>query len=139
MIGIIICTHGKSATELLASAEMIVGTQNNIATIEFLPGEGPDDIRKKYQQKISQLDCEQLVFLVDLFGGSPFNVAAELSLDTQDYEVITGVNIPMIIEAASLKDDVSLAELCNSCLQIGKNAITIFDSATDEDEDELFS
>ena len=118
MISIIIGTHGLLSEELLKSSEMIFGTQSNISTVTFLPGEGLDDLIAKYNFALSSLDSRDgILFMVDIFGGSPFNAASLIALENENMEVIAGVNLPMLIEVFSnvsllnIKDLSKLAEI----------------------------
>ncbi len=97
---IIICTHGKLATEFLNTAELIIGKQKNIKTINFFTGENIDDILKKYEIAIKNLNIKNgLIFLVDIWGGSPFNAANKILNEKNiTCDIISGINIPMILE-----------------------------------------
>lgn len=103
--GIIICTHGKTGIETLNSVEMILGPQSNIKAVEFLESCSPEDIMDKFNSKISEFtDVNNILFLVDIKGGTPFNVAVRYTLENKNAKILTGVNIPMLIEAAMSKD-----------------------------------
>ncbi|QHA89094.1 PTS mannose transporter subunit IIAB [Serratia rhizosphaerae] len=105
-IAIIIGTHGSAAEQLLKTAEMLLGEQDNVAFIDFVPGENAETLIEKYQGKISGLDTSGgVLFLVDTWGGSPFNAASRVAVDQQNYEVVTGVNIPMLVETFMARDD----------------------------------
>lgn len=63
---------------------MILGHQENVATITFLPGEGADDLMKKYEDTLESLQCEDgVLFMVDLFGGSPFDAASRIAVKSE--------------------------------------------------------
>lgn len=98
-IAIIVITHGSSAEPLCKTAEMIVGQQENLAVLDFYPGENVDSLAIKINKSLRHLNTDNgLLFLVDVFGGSPFN-AAMLVSSTQRYsDVVSGVNIPMLID-----------------------------------------
>lgn len=99
MVSIVIATHGGMAKELLRTAEMIVGNQENIAVIDFEPEDGNSKLKDKYTKAIENLNLEEgLIFLVDLFGGSPFNVASQIAVEGNKMDVVTGVNVPMLLE-----------------------------------------
>ncbi|AGB82883.1 PTS system D-mannose-specific IIA component, Man family [Serratia sp. FGI94] len=105
-IAIIIGTHGSAAEQLLKTAEMLLGEQDNVAFIDFVPGENAETLIEKYQEKIRGLDTSGgLLFLVDTWGGSPFNAASRVAVDQPNYEVVTGVNIPMLVETFMARDD----------------------------------
>lgn len=110
--GIIICTHGKTGIETLNSVEMILGSQSNIKAVEFLESYSPEDIMDKFNSKISEFtDVNNILFLVDIKGGTPFNVAVRYTLENKNAKILTGVNIPMLIEAAMSKDANSIEDL----------------------------
>jgi len=120
MIAIVIGTHGKFSEEILKSAEMILGEQENIATITFLPGEGADDLMKKYEDTIKSLQCEDgVLFMVDLFGGSPFNAASRIVVKEKNMDIITGINIPMLLEVFSAREDSTIDELARIAISTG--------------------
>ncbi|MTT32551.1 PTS mannose transporter subunit IID [Terrilactibacillus sp. BCM23-1] len=99
MIALIVATHGEFSREIVKSAEMIFGKQDNLETITFLPGEGIEELKEKYLLAMKHLDTSKgVLFMTDLFGGSPFNVAASVVLDHEEMEVITGTNLPMLVE-----------------------------------------
>ena len=120
--GVIIATHGFSSVELLKSAEMIVGIQENVETITFEEGQGLEELSKSYQESLKKLSgCQSILILVDLLGGSPFNVGA-----LQNHPLIAGVNIPMLLELFMKRDTVSLNQLVEVVLQVGKESIVTY-------------
>ena len=143
MFGIIVGTHGMFSEQLVKSLEMILGEQKNVRAVTLVPGEGPDDVVKKYEQAISELDCEDgVLFLNDLFGGSPYNAAARLVINNEKYGIVTGVNLPMLIEmcSAQMVDDGSdIKALMEKAVEAGKNGTQTFHASqiADDDEDDL--
>lgn len=117
--GVIIATHGFSSVELLKSAEMIVGIQKNVETITFEEGQGLEELHNSYQESLKKLSgCQSILILVDILGGSPFNVGA-----LQKHPLIAGVNIPMLLELFMKRDTVSLDQLVNDTILAGKESI----------------
>ncbi|PZL97859.1 PTS mannose transporter subunit IIAB [Pantoea graminicola] len=105
-IAIVIGTHGWAAEQLLKTAEMLLGDQENVGWIDFVPGENADTLIEKYQARLAELDTGQgVLFLVDTWGGSPFNAASRIVVDRPQYEVVAGVNIPMLVETLMARDD----------------------------------
>ena len=143
MFGIIVGTHGIFAQELVKSCEMICGEQKNVRAVTLVPGEGPDDVVKKYEAAIAELDCEGgVLFLNDLFGGSPYNAACRLVISNENYGIVTGVNLPMLIEmcSAQLIDDGSdIKALMEKAVEAGKNGTQTFHASqiSDDDEEDL--
>ncbi|MCL2895665.1 PTS mannose transporter subunit IIAB [Brenneria tiliae] len=124
-IAIILCTHGATAGPLLKTAEMILGDQDNVAVLDFIPGENAETLIEKYQEKLSQLETSSgVLFLVDTWGGSSFNAASRVVTDKEDYEVITGVNIPMLVETFMARDDKpAFADLVTTALEAGRDGV----------------
>lgn len=100
MIGIILASHGEFAQGIRESGEMIFGKQEKLESVVLKPSMGPDDFRKSLEEKIETLDSEEILFLVDLWGGTPFNQVSSLIKGHEDkWAIITGLNLPMLIEA----------------------------------------
>jgi PTS system mannose-specific IIA component/PTS system mannose-specific IIB component len=140
VIALIISTHGKFSEELVKSSEMIFGSQTNVGVVTFKPGEGTDNLVDKYNNLINELDCKDgVLFMVDLFGGSPFNAASILALKNDNMEIITGVNLPMLLEVFGSRDFSSLSELVEIAQNAGKDAIKqlLKQTNTDSEEDDL--
>ncbi|AGX43047.1 PTS sugar transporter subunit IIA [Clostridium saccharobutylicum] len=139
MISVIIGTHGMFSEEILKSAEMIFGTQENVGSITFKPGEGVENLIEKYNTLIEKLDCTGgVLFMVDLFGGSPFNAASMIAMKHENMEIVTGVNLPMILEVLGNRDVSSLPELLEIAQNSGKEAIKVLAKNINVDmEDDL--
>ena len=139
MISVIIGTHGRFSEEILKSAEMIFGVQENVGIVTFKPGEGLDNLLEKYDELISELDCtDGVLFMVDLFGGSPFNAASIIAMKNDNMEIVTGVNLPMILETLGSRDFSSLSELLVIVENSGKEAIRVLNkNLKTETEDEI--
>ncbi|HCM9122026.1 TPA: PTS mannose transporter subunit IIAB [Enterobacter hormaechei subsp. oharae] len=105
-IAIVIGTHGWAAEQLLKTAEMLLGEQENVGWIDFVPGENAETLIEKYTAQLEKLDTSKgVLFLVDTWGGSPFNAASRIVVDKEYYEVVAGVNIPMLVETLMARDD----------------------------------
>ena len=105
-IAIVIGTHGWAAEQLLKTAEMLLGEQENVGWIDFVPGENAETLIEKYTAQLEKLDTSKgVLFLVDTWGGSPFNAASRIVVDKEHYEVVAGVNIPMLVETFMARDD----------------------------------
>ncbi|GAK48161.1 PTS system, mannose-specific IIA component [Secundilactobacillus oryzae JCM 18671] len=106
MLAIIVASHGNFAKGILQSASMIFGEQEKVETVTFEPTEGPDDLLAKYNAALGKFDKDdQVLFLVDLWGGSPFNAASRIVAEHLDtMALMTGLNLPMLIEAYTVRD-----------------------------------
>lgn len=127
MIGILVATHGDFGNALLSSAELIVGKQDNIKTLGLYHGDNIDAFREKVKESIDSLqDGDGVLVFVDVYGGSPSNATA---LNTQAYsqnsrfECITGVNMPMFLEALTTRASLNLKELKELCISVGQKGI----------------
>ena len=140
MIALIVSTHGNFSEELVKSSEMIFGSQTNVGVVTFKPGEGTDNLVDKYNTLINDLDCtDGILFMVDLFGGSPFNAASILALKDDSMEIVTGVNLPMLLEVFGSRDFLNLSELVTIAQSAGKESIKqlVKQIDTDLEEDDL--
>ncbi|WP_024550194.1 PTS mannose transporter subunit IIAB [Siccibacter turicensis] len=124
-IAIVIGTHGWAAEQLLKTAEMLLGEQENVGWIDFVPGENAETLIEKYTAQLEKLDTQQgVLFLVDTWGGSPFNAASRIVVDKEHYEVIAGVNIPMLVETLMARDDnPQFDELVALALETGREGV----------------
>ncbi|ANF67908.1 PTS mannose transporter subunit IIAB [[Haemophilus] ducreyi] len=121
-IGIIIATHGLAAKQLLNTCEMLIGEQQDVATVDFVAGENAETIMAKYQAILADplAECDSWLFLVDTWGGSPFNAANRLIGGEAKANIVTGVNVPMLVETFMARDDgLTLAELVEVALEAG--------------------
>ncbi|WP_294403955.1 PTS sugar transporter subunit IIA [uncultured Clostridium sp.] len=140
MIALVIGSHGMFSEELLKSSEMVFGSQSNVATVTFKPGEGTDDLLEKYNNAINKLDCKDgILFMVDLFGGSPFNAASMIAVKNPNMEIVTGVNLPMLLEVFGSREFSTLEDLVSVAENAGKNSIKklLKVSSDNSEEDEL--
>ncbi len=125
MIGIVVVTHGQLATELLNAAETIVGDLPRFTAVSIGWHEDTQDARDEIAAAIGRVQQGQgVVILTDMFGGTPSNLAMSF-LGQQDVEVITGVNLPMLIKLAGLKEQDSLLTVARAMREHGRNAIWV--------------
>lgn len=120
MVGIVVVGHGRMAEALVSAAEGIVGPVERLATVDLLPGEGLEVGRGKLLEAIGRADeGDGVVVLADLFGGTPSNCCVGL-LDEGKLEVVTGVNLPMLLKAATSRDHRDPARLAAELAQHGR-------------------
>ena len=124
-IAIVIGTHGWAAEQLLKTAEMLLGEQENVGWIDFVPGENAETLIEKYNAQLAKLDTSKgVLFLVDTWSGSPFNAASRIVVDKEHYEVVAGVNIPMLVETFMARDDnPSFDELVALAVETGREGV----------------
>ena len=101
MVGIIIASHGEFANGIYQSGQMIFGEQANVKACTLMPSDGPENIKAKMEEAIASFENQdEVLFLVDLWGGTPFNQANALIAGHEDkWAIVTGLNLPMLIEA----------------------------------------
>ena len=125
MVGIIIASHGEFAAGIKQSGTMIFGEQEKVESVVFMPSEGPEDLQRKLQEAIAKVESEEILFLVDLWGGSPFNQANKLFEEAPEKRaIVAGLNLPMLIEIAMLREFASSAQdVVTQSLTAGREAI----------------
>jgi len=125
MIGVVVVTHGQLATELLNAAETIVGDLPGFAAVSIGWHENTDDARTEIEQAIARVDDGGgVLILTDMFGGTPSNLAMPF-LTNGKVEVITGVNLPMLIKLAHLPERADLLAAARDMREHGRNAIWV--------------
>ena len=116
MIGLVLVTHGRLADELRSAMEHVVGPQRNVATICIGPDDDMEGRRADIQACIARVDTgDGVVLLTDMFGGTPSNLAISM-MDRAGVEVISGVNLPMLVKLAKVRSSQTLGE-CVDCAQ----------------------
>lgn len=124
MIGLVIVTHAGLASALKLSAEMIVGSIENCATVEVAPDERADDIMARVVSAVEAVQPDGAIIMTDLFGGTPSNMAMSF-LKEGCIEVVTGVNLPMLIEFCSRRELMSVTELATNLHRSGREGIIV--------------
>lgn len=140
MIGLVVASHGKFSKEIVKSAEMILGKQENVIAVTFKPGEGLDDLQDKYLKAIKELDADDgVLFLVDLFVGSPFNAAANLISTVEKMDIVAGVNLPMLLECFIQRGGSNLESLVDTISQSAVEGVKSLKKTlqASEEEEEL--
>ncbi|WP_270643321.1 mannose/fructose/sorbose PTS transporter subunit IIB [Ligilactobacillus salivarius] len=128
MVGIILASHGGFADGIYQSGEMIFGKQENVAHVILKPDEGPDDVRAKMEKAIESFDNQdEILFLVDLWGGTPFNQANNLVEQHKDkWAIVAGMNLPMVIEAYASRFSMESAhEIAAHIIETAKDGVKV--------------
>lgn len=138
MVNLIIATHGKFSAELVNSAQMVYGEIENLHVVTFVPGEGQDTLVEKYEAIIAQLPQNaSVLFLVDLFGGSPYNAAARVVAKRPQDDIVTGVNLPMLLEVMDASADENDAQaLAALAREVGQLSVKTFHNKEVEEKAE---
>jgi PTS system mannose-specific IIA component len=125
MIGMVLVTHGRLAEELVAALEHVVGQQPNVISVCIGPEDDMEQRRQDILDSVGQVDDGSgVVLLTDMFGGTPSNLAISI-MDKAKVEVIAGVNLPMLIKLASVRNAELLADAVASAQEAGRKYINV--------------
>ena len=125
MIGVVVVTHGQLATELVNAAETIVGELPQFAAVSIGWHEDTEDARNEIDQAIGRVDDGTgVLILTDMFGGTPSNLAMTFHAEGR-VEVITGVNLPMLIKLVNMPQPSDLLAVARDMREHGRNAIWV--------------
>lgn len=106
MVGIVLASHGDFAKGIMQSGSMVFGDQQDVKAVCLTPNEGPEDFRKHLEEAVKDFsDQNEVLFLVDLWGGTPFNQANAFINGHDSWAIVTGLNLPMLIEAYTARFD----------------------------------
>lgn len=139
MVGIILATHGDFAKGILQSGSMIFGDQPNVAAVTLQPSEGPADIRAKMEEAVASFDDpDQVLIMVDLWGGTPFNQANGLIDGHEDtWAIVAGLNLPMLIDAYASRMTMETAqEIAVQISGSGKDGVKIYPESLEPKKEE---
>ncbi len=125
MIGIVLVSHGQLASEILRAAEIIVGKIENTVTVDIHPKMGMEEIHTSVEAAIRTVEAgDGVLLLIDMFGGTPSNIGLSF-LATHHVEVLTGMNLPMMVKLPTLRTSMSLPEMAKQLQKYGQRNITI--------------
>ncbi len=128
MVGIILASHGEFANGILQSGSMIFGEQENVKAVTLMPSEGPDDLKAKLEAAVASFDNQdEVLFLVDLWGGTPFNQTSSLFEEHKDkWAIVSGLNLPMLIESYASRLSMNTAqEIAAHVVTIAKEGVKV--------------
>ena len=125
MIGMVLVTHGRLAAEFAAALEHVVGAQTQIAAVCIGPDDDMEQRRQDILRSIAEVDSgDGVVLLTDMFGGTPSNLAISV-MDRAKIEVVAGVNLPMLVKLAKVRDEYPLNEAVAAAQDAGRKYVTI--------------
>lgn len=127
MIGIIITGHGKFASGLLSAVEVIAGKQQNVQAIDFLVEDSSEGLWEKIAQAAKEMNVDGILFLTDISGGTPFNTSVLVSKKLRlPCHILSGTNMPLIIEAAFSRDAMLLDDLVSAVMHSEQVKVQLF-------------
>jgi PTS system mannose-specific IIA component len=125
MIGMVLVTHGRLATEFRAALEHVVGPQKQVETVTIMP---EDDMEQRRKDIISAIQSVEggsgVILLTDMFGGTPSNLAISV-MEGSRVDVVAGINLPMLIKLASVRDQSSLEQAVVQAQDAGRKYISV--------------
>ncbi len=125
LVGALVVTHGQLGQELVSAAQAIVGEISYIAAVSIGWNDDVDESKKKIEQAVAEVDQGKgVIILTDMFGGTPSNLSLPL-LKRNELEIVTGVNLPMVIKVANQSGTDSLSELVTQVKKQGQSHISI--------------
>lgn len=143
MSKILLMTHGQMAQGMQDSIGLVFGQSDNLIVKSLNAGENIQDFRQSVKKIIEENTKDGILMLVDIFGGSPYNTAMyfyQQFKEKIDIKVVTGVNLPMLIEALASCDIMPLEELKDACISAGKDqildSIKMFENSLEESNDD---
>ena len=123
MIGVVVVAHFKLAREMVAATELIVGRQEQFTYVDIFPDEDVEQIKGRVVSALKSMNSgEGVIILTDMFGGTPSNISLSF-LEEGRVEVVTGVNLPMLVKLVTYRRDKKLPELAEFIADYGKKNI----------------
>jgi len=126
MVGVVVVTHCRLGAELIAAAELVVGEElKQFQSVSIDPKEGSEEIREKIIAAIRKVDTGKgVLILTDMYGGTPSNISLSF-LEERKIEVITGVNLPMLLKLATYQNEMDLEALAMFITDYGQRNINL--------------
>lgn len=133
MVGILVVSHRRLAEEFIATAELIVGEIDNCLGLSLDPYLPVDDLRQQINQAMNEVnDGDGVIVLTDMFGGTPSNLSLSF-LNQEGIEVVTGVNLPMLLKLAQSRQDHKVDELARVIKDYGRRSISLASEILDQE------
>lgn len=124
MTGLLVVAHMSIGRELIKAAEMIMGPVSLATAVDIAPGDTAEDIQKAISQAVEEVAGDGAIILTDMFGGTPSNISLSF-LQEGKVEVVTGVNLPMVIKFVNDRERKTIAELAVDLRESGREAIIV--------------
>lgn len=123
MIGLVLVTHGHLADEFLKAMEHVVGPQENVETVCIGPEDDMEQRREEIMKKVKNVDTGKgVIVLTDMFGGTPSNMAISI-MDCGQIEALAGINLPMLIKLASIRQTETMETAALQAQEAGRKYI----------------
>ncbi len=124
MIGLVVVTHAGLAQSLIAAATMITGSVEGCEAVELHANDPADGLVERISEALKRVGTDNIIIMTDMFGGTPSNAAISF-LQEGKIEVVTGVNLPMLVEYFLRRERMNLEQLCASLLRCGRESVIV--------------
>jgi mannose PTS system EIIA component len=125
MVGLVVVAHFNLAKEMVAATDLILGKQSQFESVDIFPDEEVEKIKKRLTDAVRATeDGDGVLIMTDMFGGTPSNISLSL-LEEGKVEVVTGVNLPMLIKLITYREGKKLDELAHFITQYGQSNICL--------------
>ena len=138
MTPIIVTGHGEFASALEKTMEYVIGPQENIYFVNFNNGMGNTELEEKLRKIVSETESEEIIFLADIVGGTPFSTAVLISQDMPKNRVFGGCNMPMLFAALEMREDGTAEEIAEDILADAKANTALFENTVCSCESDEF-
>ena len=126
MVGVLIVSHGALAEALISEVQVLIGKLQKVEGVSIQPRESEEEVRDRIREKMAEVDDgDGVVILTDILGGTPTNLSLSF-LKEKRVEVVTGVNVPMLLTLSSYQKGRSLEEICSLVKKSGRRSIILF-------------
>lgn len=124
MVGIVVVSHGNMADGMIDAARMIVGEMESTVAVSLKESDAVEDLINRIETAVDEVDQgDGALILVDAFGASPFNASARLAMNRKNVEVVSGMNLPMLLELAVQREGQDLEAVTQIALETGTASI----------------
>jgi mannose/fructose/sorbose-specific phosphotransferase system IIA component len=133
MINLVLVSHGDLAEGIVSAMHLIAGEQEGVIALSLKETDSIDELESRVETAIRQLNTgDGVLLMVDLFGASPFNTCVKLLSTFPDLQVVTGLNLPMLLETVMQREGKTAAELAKSAAESGKTGIKTLQELMDQ-------
>ena len=136
MVGLVIATHARLGHELISAAEMIIGPSERVRSVTVESSMSVDAIRKELGKAVAEVgaDGDGVLIMTDMFGGTPSNLGVAF-LDPGKVEMVTGVNLPMVLKCLNCQEGMPLQEMAALLRAYGQQSISLVRDLLNPDSD----
>ena len=133
MVNLVLVSHGDLADGMVSAMQLIVGQQQGIVALSLKETDSINELESRVETAIRQLDTgDGVLLMVDLFGASPFNTCVKLLSKCPDLQVVTGLNLPMLLETVMQREGKTVAELAKCASESGRTGIKTLQEMMDQ-------